>query len=689
MAVRASSSLLLICCFALFAGAVPAVAAPQPALTLKRVMLSTGGVAYLEYEAEVSGDAELLIDVPLEQVDDVLKSIVVYDSKGGVGSARLPGRNPLPQIFHDLPFDAAALTSPAALLAALRGADIKVGTSHPISGKLIAVVAETVKLSEGATTERHRVSVMTASGLQQFLLEDAESISFTDPALQAQLEKALAEVAAQRAKDRRQILLSTQGSGTRMLRVGYVVGAPLWKASFRMTLPEAMSAEKARLQGWAVLENMSGQDWKNVELTLLSGNPVSFRQAIYEAYYIDRPEVPVEVADRVLPRPDTGVMADASQGQRFGALEGTLAEAKAAQATRQRGFASAPTAAASGAVPVAPPPMARPADVAESSEAMTQVSFRLPLPVTVASGQSAIVPLFDEELPMTRLSLYQPDTSPLHPLASIRLKNTTATGLPPGVLTLYEETKAGTAYLGDARLAVLPAGEERLLSYAVDEKTKISREMNSTSSYSQGAIAQGVLRLTRVLRQTTVYKISGPAAEPRRVLVEQAKQEGWHLVAPEERAIEQTASAWRASIDLKPGEGKTLTFALETPVTDTIRMLDVTEEQIGAIAQAPQIDPAVKNALAELARLRRVVSDKQAAEQQIAKGLDALRQDQARIRENMARVNQGSALYKRYVDKLGEQETQFEKLQSDAAKASDETAAATAAINAYIAKLTI
>jgi hypothetical protein len=284
----------------------PATAASGD-LALKRVMLSTGGVAYLEFEAEVTGNAELTLDVPLDQVDDVLKSIVVYDSKGGVGNASLAGRNPLSQTFNELPFGEAALTSPAALLNAVQGAEIRVGSSHPITGQLLQVVSETIQLRDQVTTERHRVSVLAATGLQQFILEDTESVSFVDAELQAKVSKALHDIAVHRAKDRRQIKLASQGAGTRQVRVGYVVGAPLWKASYRMTLPASDAAEKAHLQGWAVLENMSGQDWKGVELTLLSGNPVTFRQAIYEAYYVDRPQVPVEVTGRILPRPDTGV----------------------------------------------------------------------------------------------------------------------------------------------------------------------------------------------------------------------------------------------------------------------------------------------------------------------------------------------------------------------------------------------
>src|SRR5205807_5435117 len=171
-------------------------------LALKRVMLSSGGLGYFEYEATVDGDATLKLTVGLEQVDDVLKSLVVYDDKGGVGGLSLPGREPLKQAFKDLPFDESSLASPAALLATLKGAQVSVGGGRAIAGRIVSVEPETITLNDGkATTRRTRVTLLTDRGLQQFILEDAENLQFTDAALRDKVSLALMAIQGNRAKD--------------------------------------------------------------------------------------------------------------------------------------------------------------------------------------------------------------------------------------------------------------------------------------------------------------------------------------------------------------------------------------------------------------------------------------------------------------------------------------------------------
>src|SRR5690606_30945289 len=96
------------------------------AFELRRVMLSTGGVGYFEYETRVAGETELSFRVRRDQVDDVLKSVVVYDDEGRVGTISLPGQQPLREAFRGLPFEPEHLTSPVELFNALRGAEVRI-----------------------------------------------------------------------------------------------------------------------------------------------------------------------------------------------------------------------------------------------------------------------------------------------------------------------------------------------------------------------------------------------------------------------------------------------------------------------------------------------------------------------------------------------------------------------------------
>src|SRR6266478_1196051 len=275
-------------------------------LSLQRIMLSSGGVGYFEYEATVDGNAALSLDVPLGQVDDILKSLVIYDDRGTAGEITLPGREPLTQAFVDLPFDRAALDSAPALLNALQGSEVRVAGAKPMSGRLLRVVEETSRGADNLAIPRNRVTLLTDAGIEQFILEDANSLAFIDPELQKKVVSALSRLAAHRSDGRRRLTLESRGTGSRSIRVGYVVGVPLWKASYRLSLPGDSKTDRARLQGWAILENFSGQAWHDVSLTLLSGNPVTFRQSLFESYYVARPNVPVEVSGRVLPKLDTG-----------------------------------------------------------------------------------------------------------------------------------------------------------------------------------------------------------------------------------------------------------------------------------------------------------------------------------------------------------------------------------------------
>ncbi len=701
-------SLFVWAIFVLILAVAPAGAAPGK-LTLERVMLSSGGVGYFEYTAEIEGNEALDLRVRLDQVDDVLKSIVVYDDAGAVGQVSLPGREPLAQVFRDLPFGPEALESPAALINALQGARLRTSGDRELEGRILRARAETVVLPDGlGTTIRHRVSLITPQGVRQFILEQAETVAFVDPELQEQIDAALEAIAEHRVQDSRTLSIHTEGSGRRIVRVGYVIAVPLWKSSYRLTLPpvgEAQGeAQTARLQGWAHVDNLSGQDWDGVELTLVSGNPVTFRQALYSAYFVDRPEVPVEVLGRVLPRLDRGVIASNENkesgrgGQAFDQelrdrqrraterVEGLMAEADTMVMSKAQ--AGAPMAAPSDALPASRPMAPAQMIAAQAQEATTQVVFRVPRPVTVANGQSLMVPVADREVPGARLALYQPATHALHPLAAVRLVNDGETGLPPGSLTLYERDAGGAvSYVGDARLSVLPAGDERLVSYALDQKVRIDRERKGTQRILKGRINKGLLELTYSDEQTTVYRIKGPAREPRRVLLEQPVQPGWKIVTPGPEDVELTEGHYRIRKDLAADSEAIVEVTLTRERLQSIQLARLTAQQIVVYTKTGELDPKLRRAIAKLGDLRHALDGHRRALEHLNQGRTRIFEEQTRIRNNLGRIPSNSDLYRRYLKKLNQQEDALERLDHDSANTQANIDTAQDALTDYIAGL--
>ena len=296
-------------------------------LPLKRVVLSTSGLAQFTHGGEAAAGSVIELPVRLDQVDDVLKSLTIFDAAGSIGAVSLPGKTPLAELFRDLPFDQAALASQPDLLNALVGAEVEIEGSVSATGRVFRVEEEKVQLpNNGGETTRHRLTLVTQKGFVQAILEELTALRFTDAATRAQIDRALSGIATNRAKDQRKLSITLAGEGKRPAGFSYVVAAPVWKTSYRVVLPK--EGGKARLQGWGILENLTGGDWKDVDLTLVSGNPVALKQALYSAVFVDRPEIPVSSALRIVPRKD-----EAEEKMRDMA-EAAAPHAKAARALR-------------------------------------------------------------------------------------------------------------------------------------------------------------------------------------------------------------------------------------------------------------------------------------------------------------------------------------------------------------------
>lgn len=658
------------------------VSGPPGTPNLRRVMLSTGGVGYFEYEAKVTGTSEILLPVRMDQIDDVLKSIVVFDDKGNTGFVQMPSRAPLSDIFRGLPFGPAALESNAALLDALKGAVVSVRADDSIEGRIVSVVKEDVRSPDNdSVTTQHRVGVMTSSGLKQFVLENATSVTFDDPILTKQIEQALASVAEHREGQGRTLKIRAHGEGARTVTIAYVVEAPLWKSSYRVTaLPEG----KARMQGWAILENVTGNDWVDIDLTVVTGNPVTFRQALYATYYVSRPEIPVEVLGRILPKPDEGSVSGRDADEAYGPppppppapaaaprADGRATERVTVTGSRQ------PAKAFTSTAPIA----------AESKEAATQVTFHMPFTVTVMNGQSLAVPIVDKEVPGDLVSLYQPDTHARHPLAALKLTNTSGTSLPPGVLTLYQRMAGETDYVGDAQLATLPDAEARMLAFALDQKVLIDREDKAEQRISKATLANGVFKASIVDQRTTVYTIKGAAKEDRRVVVEHPRAAGWELVTPDPKVAEMTDTAFRIPFDVKAGATIKQTVTTQWPREEEQQLVDLPLDLVLAYASNEGLTPAQRAAFNRMAEYKRNI---EALDRQIANETDArdrVFEDQERIRENIKAVPAGSDLQARYLRSMGGLEDQVEAHNRNITRLQQQRAAEQQRLADYVAGL--
>jgi hypothetical protein len=629
----------------LFLGTTPAAAAD---LALKRVMLSSAGVGYFEYETEVDGPATLGLDVPLDQVDDVLTSLVVFDSAGAVGTVELPGRDNTRANFGNVPFGPDALRSSVDYLNSLQGVEISVQGPRPMAGRIVHAdrLAETLQPPVGqpqATVQRTRVTILSPEGLRQFLLEEADSIQVTDPELRARIGEALESLRREANQSLRHFTLHSTGDGHRTVRVGYVTAAPLWKASYRLVLP-AKDGDPARLQAWAVLENQSGANWDGVALTLQYGNPVTFRQAIYQSYYVQRPEVPVEVLGRILPNVDT--------------------RARPAELAMQK---SAPAPAGAARAMAAPAPvtpaqvMAEPADQVQAAEGAEETIFQLPSPVMLAAGHTASVPIIDRSIPAERVDLAAGDD--LHPLSAIRVTNDTGASMPAGVLTLYDASGAAT-FAGNARLGGLPAGERRLLSFAQDLRTTVERSSTGETALASLTAADGVLHITTRQREVLRMTLTGPANEPRRVLVDIPK-DGDRTLTLQGGPIagtEETATAWRVPVALKPGEVRKLTAYIDRLESEQTALLADDAQVVVRLLNEQTLTPEARAALLRLAALRQEEASKRATLNQLKAQQALMLEDEDRIRRNLAVVAANDALHARLTRALDADETELDKL---------------------------
>ncbi len=613
-------------------------------MPLTSVILFTSGVGYFQRQGTVDGEATLEFYFKTGDINDLLKSLVVQDLDGGqVAGVTYSSRAPLSRILQSFAVDLTGNPGLADILDQVRGEAVELAASERITGTVVGV--ETRPNSE-FTSEAY-LNLMTGQGLRSVKLDQVRELRFLNRELERDLYQALELLAEGHRTDKKQVSLSLLGQGRRRVRVGYLLEAPLWKTSYRLVLGEE---EEHFLQGWAIVENTTDEDWRNVSLSLVSGRPISFTMDLYQPIYVPRPRIEPELYSTLGPQSyeeDLGVAAapPAPSAKSRAAAPEVLAGQEPAYGAGE-GYREQEALDLRQGITA----------TAEALEAGNLFRYAIRNPVTIPRQESAMLPIVNQGIQGRRVSIYNRSVQASHPLHGLKLKNTTGFDLMGGPLTVFE---AGS-YAGDARIDALPAGAERLISFAVDLDTEVAVSSRSVPDRLLSVrIVKGSLIRTLSLHREALYTIKNSDDRSRSLLIEHPLDPDWELVAPA-AAEETTRSHYRFLVPVAAGGGEELAVVQERRLEQSVLLSDLDQEQITYYLSSRAVDQTVKRALEGLAARKAALEATVGQRQDEERSIDSIHREQNRIRSNMERLDRESALYRRYVSLLDEQEDELE-----------------------------
>jgi hypothetical protein len=678
----------------LAAGVVPDVRAQEKmpddeeALRLRRVIMFTAGVAFYEHNGTVDGDAKVDIKFRTENINDLLKSMVVQDGGGGrISTATYPSREPIERLLGTFAIDLNGNPTLGDILNQVRGERVEIESPAKITGIILGVETKTRVVDE-ETVEKQYLNLLTDEGLRSIAMESVNRIKLLDEELNKELMQALTVLATQHSTDKKTVSLNFLGEGERNVRVGYIQESPIWKTSYRLVVGE----DAPLLQGWAIVENTTEADWQNVQLTLVSGRPISFRMDLYEPLFMPRPLVEPELYASLRPPAYEDDLLDRRDNRR------EMADFKAKESAEE----------SRAAMPAAPPGLAyagrgaaQSADATKSEEklnlsegfaSMAQAGdlgdlfqYVIESPVTLPRRQSAMIPIVNKSVEADKLSIYNVSVQPKHPLRGLRLKNTSGTHLMQGPITVFDDG----AYAGDARIMDLPPSAERLISYALNLDVEVAREQKSApDQITEIKIVRGTLSVSRKYEQTTEYTVKNSGKKKETVLIEHPINGGWELLKPTE-PTERTRDMYRFSVDVEPGESTKLAVVEQRVLVNGYALTNLDDNTIIMYSSRPQASPELTKALQEVVKRKAVIAELVAERSRQEQLIRAVEQEQSRIRENMTRIPRESDLYARYIAKFTEQEDQVEDARAKINELQKKEQELRQELNNYLQNLTI
>ena len=593
----------------------------QPAeLPVRQVVLYKHGVGYFERSGRLGAGESARLDFNASEMNDVLKSLTISEKGGGkISGLRYDAMDPLGHKLQEYPFDLGSRGLPG-MLDKMRGArvELKLG-NDTVAGSIVnaRTIAGTDKQAE-----RDLLTLLADAGdLRTIDLSAVAGVRFSDARLQQQFKDYLAAIAASRSKEKRSVYIDSTDAKARDVVAGYMIPAAVWKSSYRLIFgPSGQPV----LEGWAIVDNTTGEDWDKVELSLVSGRPISFISQLYAPKYVTRPEA--ELPDDTAARP---VVHEGGFNARTGAVAGV------------DGYLERDGRPMAKAAPAPPPARYEMAPVAPSSIAADTTArelgdlfeYRIAQPVTIRKNESAMLPFLQQPIGARKLLIYSDHTSQ-HPTNAAELTNSTGKTLDGGPITVYD---AG-AYGGEALMETLKAGDKRLISYAVDLGTRITEAFGSKQALVREVhVTRGMLTARMAAEETRTYTIRNVDQKAKTLILEHPLRPMYTLLS--QKPAEKTPTAYRFEIPLAAGTTQEFPVAEERVFDQVFSLANITPDVLLTYVQNRSLSDAARRQLQRIADQKSQIVANDRALQEAESQMGDLNSDEERIRKNIQSLN--------------------------------------------------
>ncbi|MFX0074817.1 MAG: hypothetical protein ACFE96_05210 [Candidatus Hermodarchaeota archaeon] len=658
-------------------------------LNVKKVIIFKHGVSYYILEGVVKGTDTFELEFKIDEMDDVLKSLFVLDTseKGYISSISYDAALETSQLLKSIMLNIPDNDSFSSLITQIKGANVNLTITggKNISGTIMGIEEFEKMSKDEKIVEKLLILLQDDEVISKIKFTEIKSFDITNEDIKKDLKFFLDTVISGKKKDAKKIVINCESGGDdeveRVIFVSYIRESPIWKTSYRLIMSKEQALEeKCLLSGWSLIENTTNQDWKDVELSLVAGMPVSFKYEFYRPIFIQRPVIRPPKVLTVKPTE----IEEALEMEKYKdyAMEEMEAAprvmAKKARAVRRGALPPAPAGGALGF-------MSTSGDISDEvlldkikSQTKIQTKdlgelfeYNISNPVSIKRKQSALVPILTESIKARRVLLYNKNEYDKNPNVCLEITNNTDLTLERGPVTIiYDDNLAG-----EAIIPFLNKEDTRLLNYAVEQAVIISHETKSESlNVHKITIGSGYSYEYYYTNQMTTYKINNKTNEEKELYLDHPKTYEYKFI---EKPIdpEETPNFWRFKITLKPKDA--ITFKLKEQREDYTSYYirnwskDDILKRVGFYVKQKFINETLETQLKEIAELIQTLNDKTNMRDKLYEERDIMSEEQARLRENIAVLgddNQSMALKERYVKKLNDQESRFEKISVEVKK---------------------